>query len=246
VKGVAVMIDNFAIPAATIRGLFDYDYRHDRLILRPRIPGTITRYEQKQAVRFGDKKLYLTCNNGGPDIEEVKVNGKSVEAGSGEELTLSYDALPMEAEIEITTTGGWPELPAEMDYPMVPMLVEEGSNEGPAETAELQESLKKPFAVLTEMKDLLEDEPGAEYEKAFVEVALQSCEASRERKVIDPGQGYFREITPERKEGIIDFYEQAALTMYKGFENLMEKYSKESDTEKKHIAELFSKAKNSK
>jgi hypothetical protein len=34
--------------------------------------------------------------------------------------------------------------------------------------------------------------------------------------------------------------------MYKGFENLMEKYSKESDTEKKHIAELFSKAKNSK
>ena len=42
VGGVAVMIDNFAIPAATIRGLFDLEYRSDRLILRPRIPGSIT------------------------------------------------------------------------------------------------------------------------------------------------------------------------------------------------------------
>jgi len=38
---VAVMVDNFAIPAATIRGLFDYDYKSDMLILRPRIPGSI-------------------------------------------------------------------------------------------------------------------------------------------------------------------------------------------------------------
>ncbi len=54
--GVAVMIDNFAIPAATIRGLFDFDYRSDRLILRPRIPGSIIQYSQKQPVRFGEKK----------------------------------------------------------------------------------------------------------------------------------------------------------------------------------------------
>ena len=56
VGGVAVMIDNFAIPAATIRGLFDLDYRSDRLILRPRVPGSITEFTQKVPVRFG---LYL-------------------------------------------------------------------------------------------------------------------------------------------------------------------------------------------
>ena len=65
VGGVAVMIDNFAIPAATIRGLFDFDYKSDRLILRPRIPGSITEFTQKQPVRFGEKKLYLSCRNGG-------------------------------------------------------------------------------------------------------------------------------------------------------------------------------------
>ena len=60
------MIDNFAIPMATIRGLFDYEYRFDRLILRPRVPGAITEYVQKQPVRFGEKTLYLSCRNGGP------------------------------------------------------------------------------------------------------------------------------------------------------------------------------------
>ena len=48
-NGVKVAADNFAIPAATIRGLFDYDYRSDRLILRPRVPGSITQYTQKAA-----------------------------------------------------------------------------------------------------------------------------------------------------------------------------------------------------
>jgi len=41
VGGVAVMVDNFAIPAATVRGLLDYEYRFDRLILRPRIPARL-------------------------------------------------------------------------------------------------------------------------------------------------------------------------------------------------------------
>jgi hypothetical protein len=62
VGGVSVMIDNFAIPAATIRGLFDYEYRSDRLILRPRVPGSITYYAQKQPVRFGERKS--TCHVG--------------------------------------------------------------------------------------------------------------------------------------------------------------------------------------
>ena len=59
------MIDNFAIPAATFRGLFDYEYRFDRLILRPRVPGAISEYVQKEPIRFGEKALYISCRNGG-------------------------------------------------------------------------------------------------------------------------------------------------------------------------------------
>ncbi len=64
-KGITVTVDNYAVPAATICGLFDYEYRHDRLILRPRVPGGITQFTQKQPARFGAKKIYLSCRNGG-------------------------------------------------------------------------------------------------------------------------------------------------------------------------------------
>ena len=104
------MIDNFAIPAATIRGLFDYDYRADRLILRPRIPGEITEYEQKEPIYFGEKKIYLTCINGGPDVTSLTINGVATKVDSPTEAVLSYDALPAEADVQITTTGGGPRL----------------------------------------------------------------------------------------------------------------------------------------
>ncbi len=104
--GVAVMIDNFAIPMATLRGLFDYEYRSDRLILRPRVPGSITEYAQKQPVRFGEKKLYLVCRNGGPKVKSVAVDGKPLTVESPDAAVLRYDELPKEAKVEIVTDGG--------------------------------------------------------------------------------------------------------------------------------------------
>ena len=102
------MVDNFAIPAATIRGLFDYEYRSDRLILRPRVPGSIAEYVQKHPVRFGEKTLYLTCRNGGPKIKSVTVNGKPAKTESPDAVNyFLYDDLPMQAKIEIVTEGGW-------------------------------------------------------------------------------------------------------------------------------------------
>ena len=88
VGGVAIMVDNFAIPAATVRGLFDYEYRFDRLILRPRMPGSITEYVQKHPVRFGKRTLYLSCRNGGPKIKSVAVNGKTVKTESPDAVAL--------------------------------------------------------------------------------------------------------------------------------------------------------------
>ncbi len=240
-RGVAVMVDNFAIPAATIRGLFDYEYRHDRLILRPRVPGSITEYTQKQPVRFGDKKLYLSCRNGGPDVKSVKVNGKAMNVSSPDEVVLFYDELPMKAEIEITTEGGWPEQSPTTAYPVFPSLKTEKDTKAEA-LADLPESLEKPFAVLTKMKRLLDCVRDADYEIAFVNAAIKSCVDYRVRAAMDPGPGYYRPITPERREGINKFYEQAALSMYRGFVDRMENYAAEGDAGQKHIAELFSEA----
>jgi hypothetical protein len=241
VGGVAVMIDNFAIPAATIRGLFDFDYKFDRLILRPRVPGTITEFIQKQPVRFGDKKLYLTCHNDGPNVILVKVNGVKINIISADKIDLLYNELPKEATIEITTGGGWIEQSSAIGYPAFPPLSSGDETKVPAQAA-LTDSMKKPFAILSRLSNMLTEEPGADYDKAFVAVAMQSFDDYRVRVLMDPGPGYFRLITPERREGIKKFYEQAALAMYNGLVTRMAKYAETGDIRQKHIADLFSEA----
>jgi hypothetical protein len=234
VGGVAVMVDNFAIPAATIRGLFDYDYKSDRLIIRPRIPGSITLYQQKEPVRFGEKRIFLTCVNGGPILKSVKINGKSISFSSGEELELLYENLPDSADVELTTTGGWPEEIATSAYPVKPSLQDKiGGN------SELPETLKTQYNVLLAMKKNLDKDSGLEEESAFLNTAIQTFESCRERLALQPGPGYFRPITPERKAGIDKFYEQTAISMYEGFSNRMKKYAESDNQQHKRIANLF-------
>lgn len=241
VGGVAVMIDNFAIPAATIRGLFDYDYMSDRVILRPRVPGTITQYTQMAPVRFGEKKLYLSCNNGGPNVKSVTINGKAVKTESSDEIDLLYNELPEEARIEITTDGGWPKESTTSVYPVVPALITERTIKVQLST-QLPDSLKRSFATLLAMKKLLAKETGANYDKVFINIAIKSFEDYQVRTTLDPGPGYYRAITPERKMSIEKFYAQAALMIYDGFTNRMAEYAKKGDIEQKHIASLFSDA----
>lgn len=235
-NGITVTVDNYAIPAATIRGLFDYEYRHDRLILRPRVPGGIASYIQKEPVRFGTKKIRLSCRNGGPHVASVTVNGRPLEVASSAEVVLAYEALPVEARVEIVTTGGWPEEPASVAYPVEPALVPAG---GEPARGELAESLRKPFAVLTRMAGLLADEPGAEFERAFMEAALAAFEDSRVGEATDPGPGYHRAFTPRRRTALHQFREQAALAMFKGFAGRMATYAEKGDERKRRIAELF-------
>ena len=241
VGGVAVMIDNFAIPAATIRGLFDCEYRSDCIILRPRIPGTISQYTQKQPIRFGDKKLFLTCNNGGPKVSSVKINGKTIKVSLSDELILLYSELPDEAKIEITTVGGWLKENVTVDYPAFPSLIPDKSAKNQT-LAEFPESLKEPFAVLSAMNKLLAKETGVEFENSFVSAAIKAFEDYQVRVGMDPGPGYYRPITEERREGINNFYQQIALSMYNGFGNRMADYAENGDMRQKHIADLFQKA----
>jgi hypothetical protein len=237
-EGVAVMVDNFAIPAATIRGLFDYDYKSDRLILRPRITGTITQYTQKEPVRFGKKSLYLSCRNGGPKVKSVKVNGKKLKIASPDEIILMYDELPAEAKVEIVTEGGWAKEEVTADYPVVPALVQQN-----AQKTDLPDSLKTQFTVLIKLSELLEKESGAEFDRTFVKAAIESFEAYQYRAGMEVGPGYFRSVDEQRKHAMVRAFAKAATGMYSGIEKRMYRYTDEGNTQQKHMAELFSEAK---
>jgi hypothetical protein len=73
-------------------------------------------------------------------------------------------------------------------------------------------------------------------------MALKTCEDYQLRAAMDQGQGYYRAITPERKEGIVKFYEQTALAMYKGYANRMAGFAEKGDTQQKRLATLFADA----
>jgi hypothetical protein len=237
-NGVSVMVDNFAIPAATIRGLFDYEYQANQLILRPRVPQSISQYTQKQPIRFGTKKIYISCQNNGPKVQSVKVNGKTIKINTETEIGLNYNDLPEDAKIEIVTTGKWPEEPKTAEYPYLPAL-RSGEKMPEINASELPESLKKPFITLTAMLKEMDNVPAISKEKESIQAVLTSITSYKERPSVATGPGYYRAITPERKEGIQRFYEKTALTMYSGFEKRMAQYANSSEPARKKLADLF-------
>ena len=238
VGGVAVMIDNFAIPAATIRGLFDCDYRSDRLILRPRIPGSISKYIQKEPILFGEKKIFLSCINGGPQIKSVSLNGNLLAIKKTGELELTYNILPSVSKIIITTEGGWPVEPNTLEYPILPSILTKVTNRAFYINI-LPEELFAQLNTLTAFNSKLSRVSGAIEEKKLLETAIKTFEACQLREMADPAPGYFRPLTPERITGINTFYEQAAHAMYIGYLYKMTAYSRSGNPLQKRMANLF-------
>ncbi len=241
IHGVSVMVDNFAIPAATIRGLFDYEYYWNRVILRPRVPGAITQYTQKEPVRFGEKLIYVSCRNGGPQVRSATVNGREIKTTSPDEVMLAYEELPAEARIEITTGGGWPKATPAAAYPRIPDVLPMADFKALTPT-ELPEALKRPFKVLSAMNGLLAAEAGVNYERAFIKEAMELCKACAVRAKMDPGPGYYRPISPERQKGLNKFFEETAVGMYQGLAQRMTNFAARGDHRQKRLAALFATA----
>lgn len=100
VSPVSVMVDNFAIPAATIRGLFEYNYSSDSITLIPHIPSEVKQYIQHEPVRFGDKNIFVSLVNG-TDIKEVFINDKKIDDDFTNGVKLDYRTLPFESYVKI-------------------------------------------------------------------------------------------------------------------------------------------------
>ncbi|OGV50995.1 MAG: hypothetical protein A2017_14045 [Lentisphaerae bacterium GWF2_44_16] len=100
-KGVAY-IDGFAVYGAGLRGLFEYQYMSDELILYPHVFDDISEYAQNMPVYFGKKKIYPSIlNTGKPAISSVKLNGVPIASFSEKAVNLRYDIIPENAKLEI-------------------------------------------------------------------------------------------------------------------------------------------------
>ena len=101
---INIVYDTFGIPAAMLRGLFEYQYRAADLVLRPHIPVGISRLRQHFPIRFGEKQLYLSTAGSGP-VTAVLANGVPLASFDEESITLPYDTMPRQADIQIAMGG---------------------------------------------------------------------------------------------------------------------------------------------
>jgi hypothetical protein len=210
-----ICYDALGVPAATARGLFEYVYKADRLILRPRIPPSVEQYSQLEPVRFGSKLIYLSVKNGGPKVGSVKVNGKAWKVGASDEVVLPYDELPDRAEVKISMTGGWPSGAAK---PTTPPDSEPAAKV--RQVSDFPESLKSKYQELVDAQKKLEAMPGREYEKAFVAEAISAFEAWRGRADIQYA-GAEKGWTRKKQAAVLKMHRDAALAMYDGARNML-------------------------
>jgi hypothetical protein len=96
--------DTWGVPAALVRGLFEYLYRADGLTVLPHVPPAITELQQRFPIRFGRKQLYLATAGAGP-ITSVTLNGRPWMAFDGRSITLPYEQTPDRAVIQIGLGG---------------------------------------------------------------------------------------------------------------------------------------------
>ena len=101
---VSVMIDNFAIPAGMLRGIFEFKYHHDTVDITVNLPPEIESYMQKVPLYFGNKQIFISvCGN--EKTNAVYINGDPLCYNVEENLQLKYDELPEKTYIEIIRNG---------------------------------------------------------------------------------------------------------------------------------------------
>ena len=116
--------DTFGPAAAFMRGLFEYLYRADGLTLIPHIPAALEELDQRDPVRFGQKRLFLSTTGHGP-VTGVKVNGRNWKWFDASSVFLPYDQTPAVAKIQILLghakpRTGKPSVAASPDAPAAP------------------------------------------------------------------------------------------------------------------------------
>ncbi len=197
---VSVMIDNFAIPAGMLRGVFDVKYDHAGISFTANLPDEMNRYTQKCPYYFGDKQLYFTVTGTGK-ILGFYLNGTFHAAADSKNLHISFEELPEKAYIEIVRGAK-----ISSDYAEIRRECETVS--------EFDWNALNPL-LTEEMKSYVREHPNAckadQLSYSTLSAIASYSEKQRQSKA---SLEHFRPLTDTKKAQILDLYQKTA-------ENLM-------------------------
>jgi hypothetical protein len=235
--------DSFGPAAALIRGLFEYQYKADRLVLVPHIPPRITRLEQRFPIRFGSKRLYLSTVGSGP-VTSVTVNGREWREFDAETVTLAYSATPERAEVVIrlgegTSDGG------ESVTTAPSMLSAPGAGAPSTLNAAADSKLPSEIAQKRARLDrfhraLMAAGMGQSYEASHAALAIACIDSIAERQRLRES-GNIPTLPEPARSAAEKCYADSANNLFTGLETLLKGYAESPDANKRRAAELWTK-----
>ncbi len=229
---IMLCYDAFGVPGAMMRGLFEYRYTAESLILYPHIAPDLRRLEQRCPVRFGSKRLYLNTTGSGP-IRAVTVNGAKWTDFDEGSIRLAYEAMPDEATIEIALGGASPP-PRDRATRAGPRHLEERQT--------LDPEWLVPARRLGRFIENLRSIGAAEtYEASHARLGLDAMNAAMRRRELI-ARGEIEPLPPSAQEPAEASYRDAARRLVSGLESLMDLYSRSQDARQRTIAQAWSAA----
>jgi len=243
--------DAFGPPAAFIRGLFEYRYDADSLMLLPHIPPGVTRLEQRFPVRFGTKRIYLASAGIGP-VTGVCVNGRKWKLFDSRSVKLPYAALPEVASIEVIlgnakTTGF--RTPAPQDTtPGVPPLdqswtrlvkTSEASDNGGVSQGDLKSLLSRLDRIHRFCERASAADLTGTYEAAPARLVLDCAVAAHDRLQF-LNQGKLQPLANANSEAAADqLYFETARKLSHGLSQVLVANQNSLDPEKQRLGRIW-------
>lgn len=229
--------DNWGVPAAMIRGLFEYLYTAGGVRIIPHIPPGITRLEQKFPIRLGKRRLYLRTAGTGP-VTAVRVNGRPWTRFDQTSVFLPDDDLPSSARVEILLGQEEfpdPAAPAEVPGPQSQELTEsapQAERIPPRHAAPLQR-ISRLYARLVEHG--LSDS----YEARHARLVLDCARAAVERQqMLDDGR--LEPLAEEASQTAADqSYMDTVIRLAQGLGKVLDSYNGLEDPPKQRIFNMW-------
>jgi hypothetical protein len=247
---INITVDAFAPMAAFVRGLFEYIYRADSLTLYPHIPAPLMELHQKDPIRFGTKKLFLSTFGAGP-ISLVRLNGVPWNSHDADSITLPYADVPDEAAVEIYLGSA---KPARTRSRLAP---ERSTSDKPVEAAGPERAGNAagaaavgPGPVLTEEikaldtrlaafhKELTAAGLGETYAAAHARLVLAAVDACRERRTLFE-RGAIATLPAMSREAADRAYIDTALKLGRGLDAVLKSYKDSPDAQKASIYAIY-------
>lgn len=218
--------DSFGPPAAFVRGLFEYLYSAEGLILIPHLPAQITSLEQKFPIRFGQKELFVSTSGSGP-IDRVEINGRRWKQHDGKSISLPYQKVPTRAEIKILLGQK-----RTMEKKARQVTRPTGGTVLPDQFRKDAEALEK---FLEQMKKAgLSDA----YEAAHAQLALDAMRTISTRQQL-ANQGALKTLPTKSQEAADQSYIDTVQKLLGGFQDLMKKYGQAPSAREQKIGLLW-------